>query len=129
MTKQRRSKSCRDCGAKFIESYGDSESQWANRRFCSVKCVSVHFAKIRAKSIFERLEERQVKLGADKCWKWDGTKDNRGYGVYQEDLAGDRSSSRKKPTALATNCIMARFHLAWSSGINVTTLNVQTLTT
>lgn len=95
MTKQRRPKSCRDCGAQFIESYGDSESQWANRCFCSVKCVSVHFAKIRAKSIFERLEERQVKLGADKCWKWDGTKDNRGYGILSGRL-GRRSKQRKE---------------------------------
>lgn len=95
MTKKRRSKSCRECGAQFIENYGESESQWINRRFCSTKCVSIHFAAIRTKPIFDRLEENQLRYGAENCWGWAGTKDLRGYGVLSG-RSGRASKKRKE---------------------------------
>ena len=77
MTNKGRQKACVNCGSTFTESMSDSNSQWAERRYCSVQCNSS--CKSRVTDIFDRLNRYQIKR--DGCWGWSGAKDGRGYGV------------------------------------------------
>lgn len=77
MTKKARVKRCLTCGNEFVEKYGDSNSQWEARQYCSRSCNSS--SNSRVTSIFERLERYQVK--GDGCWGWSGTSDMKGYGI------------------------------------------------
>lgn len=92
MTKMRRVKICALCGNEFTERYGDSDSQWNAKAFCSITCANK--SKNKSKSIFDRFNTYAVK-NEHGCWGWSGTKDGHGYGT----LSGRRHNGefRRSP--------------------------------
>ena len=90
MTNKKRSKNCEKCGTEFFERRSDSNSQWALRSFCSMKCNNS--SKRRVTCIFERLERFQIKKTG--CWGWSGGTDGHGYGALSNRDRGKNSPEK-----------------------------------
>lgn len=79
MTNKARKKTCEYCGKQITERYGDSNSQWDERRFCVKSCSNKSNSKV--VDIFIRLERFQVVINGSECFGWSGAKDGKGYGL------------------------------------------------
>lgn len=77
MTIKNRSKKCLNCDKDIVESKSESNKQWKNRKYCSIKCNNT--SDERVISIFDRIERYQIV--SNGCWGWSGSKDRKGYGV------------------------------------------------
>lgn len=90
MTVKKRFKNCATCGAVFYERKSDSNAQWENRCYCSMKCNNS--SRARFTNIFERLSRYQVVK--DGCWAWMGAKDSHGYGVLSSRFGAGHSPEK-----------------------------------
>lgn len=70
-------KSCKRCGSDVRRRAGDSEKQWAGRKFCSASCRNKSANSTPAAVRFWR----HVNKGSPyECWVWTGSNDGKGYG-------------------------------------------------
>lgn len=86
MTNKARTKNCLRCGAEFVERYGASEVQWAERKYCGWLCLNRakdHTPPPLAKRFWERVDKR----GSDECWPWKGPVNARGRARMHLDRA------------------------------------------
>jgi len=70
-------KTCQACGAQFGKHPKDSAAQWGNRKYCSPTCSNG--SKERT-PLHIRFWRNVTKLDGNKCWQWNGSKDQNGYG-------------------------------------------------
>ena len=77
MTNKKREKECMECRSLFTERPSDSNKQWEDRVFCSMRCNNT--SNTRVTPIFDRIERFQ--LVGEGCWGWTGNSDGKGYGT------------------------------------------------
>ena len=82
MTIKKRAKKCIHCGELFSERYGDSEAEWASRRYCGYLCLNRHKDHSWHPPIEERFWSRVDKRGENECWLWTGIRGRFGRGVF-----------------------------------------------
>ena len=75
MTIKAREKICDHCSSVYKESKNDSNKQWEERSYCSMKCNNS--SQKRVTSIFTRIARFQVVESG--CWRWTGSTDGNGY--------------------------------------------------